>query len=133
LAQRRTAAFGVHAILTSENDIVGRKGRAIRPKNILTEIPGDGGQIFRNAAIGNRWNLVHQPGHHHPIGIVAHQRFNHQRGGFQFLRATRQIRVQAGRRLPEQDVHGILALCYGEAPKGRHHHHHNAQNHKFDT
>mmetsp|Transcript_33195 Transcript_33195/g.56408 ORF Transcript_33195/g.56408 Transcript_33195/m.56408 type:complete len:281 (+) Transcript_33195:808-1650(+) len=98
-----TAAAFSGAVFPRELDVLGCHGRAIGPQKPVRKDPCDLCQVFAHDAIFDGGHFVDQPGHQRTFGVIARQRLDHEAGGFQFLGATGQIRVQDRRGLPVDD------------------------------
>ncbi len=123
----------VHAVLAGEGRIFSRQGRAVGPEDAGLELPGDAHEVFRDAAVFQRRDLLDQPRNHVAAGIVARQRFQAHGSSMNVLGAAGQIGihrrgglpVENGQRAAGAAAHGgrlgssFTALGRGRARVGR--------------
>ena len=96
----RTPPLGMRAVFPGEDDVLGRHRRCVRPFEAALELPGDGAQILRYAAVFQRGDTLCEPGRHVPVLVVAREGLQDQRCGLYLLGAAREIGVHGRGRLP---------------------------------
>ena len=113
------AALGMHAVVAREHHVGGGEGRAVRPHHAGFQLPGDRGQVGRDAAVLDRGDLGRQRRHHLAGLVVVGQRLEHQRRAFDVLGAAREIGVLDRRRLPVEDVELAVGAALGQRRRGQ--------------
>ena len=72
------AAFDVSAVLKGEQHVLYVEGGAVRPFQAFFELVGDGFEVGRKAAVGNRGHIFGQCGNHLAFFIELDQWVEHQ-------------------------------------------------------
>ena len=109
-AVRRTGCrprVGILDEVVGEADIFRGEGLAVRPADILLQLPGDRLAIGRHAAVFDGRDLGGQERHEAAVGVIAGQRLIGDTRGSPIGRTRGQVRIESFRGLPEQDPQRI--------------------------
>ena len=117
------AAVGMHAVGGREGHVAGGERRAVRPGHALPELPGDGLEIGRDAAVVRGGNLRGQRRDHVAVLVVAGQRLENERRRVDVLGSPRQERVGDGRRLPVEHPQLAVGATFRGRRRGQRHQH----------
>ncbi len=116
----RAATLGVGAVFPGKLDVFRGQRCAVRPGDAFLQLPGDRGQVSRDAAIFYCRDLDGQTRHHIAVLIERGERIQHQRSGLDILGARGQIGVHCRNRLIIQDLQLAIRAAFGLGGRGQH-------------